>query len=61
MIAKYDLRSESYWTIRASNWKMYWPGRKFTGLEIMKCISIQLYILLLSINNIVYSRIMYDK
>ena len=26
----YDLSSENYWTVRASNWKIYWPGRKFT-------------------------------
>ena len=29
----YDLSSESYWTIQASNWKIYWPERKFTGLR----------------------------
>ena len=32
----YDLSSESYWTIRASNWKIYWPERKITGPEIIK-------------------------
>ena len=49
----YDLSSESYWTIRASNWKIYWPRNN----EVY----FYLYILLLSINNIVYSRIIYDK
>ena len=57
----YDLSAENYWTIRARNWKIYWPRRKCTGPEIIKSISIQHYILLLSTKNTVYSRIIDDK
>ena len=27
----HDLRSKNYWTVKASNWKTYWPAIKFTS------------------------------